>query len=72
MALASETKYPSRRAYVVKLRGDASPSDLVGRVENLVTGQHREFCSAQGLLAILVADLEADFPRSPGVVPQRG
>lgn len=58
MSFANETKYPTRRAYVVKLRGDAQPGALAGRVENLVTGQHREFESAQALVEILDCDLE--------------
>lgn len=65
MALTSETKYPSRRAYVVKLRGDARPQALAGRVENLVTGQHREFESAEGLLEILAGDLECQALPTP-------
>ena len=38
MSLNPESKYPSRRAYVVKMRSDAKPGELAGRVENLVTG----------------------------------
>lgn len=57
MALNPESKYPNRRAYVLKLRGDATPSALTGRVENLVTGRQREFASAEELLAGIVDDL---------------
>lgn len=57
MALNPESKYPNRRAYVLKLRGDATPSALTGRVENLVTGRQREFESAEELLAGIVDDL---------------
>ena len=39
MVLNPESKYPNRRAYVLKLRGDATPDALAGRIENLVTGQ---------------------------------
>ena len=39
MSLKPESKYPNRRAYVLKLRSDASPEDLSGRLENLVTGK---------------------------------
>ena len=49
MVLKLESKYPNRRAYVLKLRGDANPAALAGRLENLVTGQQREFASGQGL-----------------------
>ena len=38
MVLSPESKYPSRRAYVVKLQNDATPAMLVGRVEKRVTG----------------------------------
>ena len=49
MSLNSESKYPSRRAYVVKVRSDAKPGALAGRLENLVTGQSREFASGREL-----------------------
>jgi len=49
MTLNPESKYPSRRTYVLKLRSDAQRDALVGRLENLVTGQQREFASGQGL-----------------------
>jgi len=37
MTLTSETKYPNRRAYVLKLRGDATSASIAGRLENLVS-----------------------------------
>ena len=58
MVLNPESKYPNRRAYVLKLRGDASPDALAGRIENLATGQQLEFASAQQLLESLARDLE--------------
>jgi len=58
MVLNPESKYPNRRAYVLKLRGDASPEALAGRLENLVTGQQLEFASAQELLESLARDVE--------------
>ncbi|OHC26703.1 MAG: hypothetical protein A3J25_17925 [Pseudomonadales bacterium RIFCSPLOWO2_02_FULL_63_210] len=57
MILNPESKYPSRRSYVLKLRGDATPGGLVGRLENLVTGRQREFSSAEELAVSLAADL---------------
>ena len=42
MVLSPDTKYPSRRAYVLKLRSDAAPGALAGRIENVITGQQRE------------------------------
>ena len=58
MKLNSESKYPNRRAYVLKLRGDATPGALAGRLENLVTGRQRQFASADELLACIASDLE--------------
>ena len=60
MVLNPESKYPNRRAYVLKLRGDATPDALAGRLENLVTGQQIEFASARELLESLVRDLETE------------
>ena len=62
MPLDPETKYPSRRAYVVKVRKDAQPEALVGRVENVVTGQSREFSSGGELLDSIASDLAANAP----------
>lgn len=56
MVLSSESKYPTRRAYVVKLRSDATPDALIGRLENLVTGRRVEFMSANELLRLIVED----------------
>jgi hypothetical protein len=44
---------------VVKVRGDAKPDALAGRLENLVTGRQREFASGCELLESLASDLEA-------------
>ena len=60
MSLSRESKYPSRRAYVVKVRSDAQPDALSGRLENLVTGQGREFASGGELLKSIAEDLEAN------------
>ena len=57
MVLNPESKSPNRRAFVVKLRRDATPMVLAGRVENLVTGRQHEFSSAVELLASIAADL---------------
>lgn len=65
MALNPESKYPNRRAYVLKLRGDATPAELAGRLENLVTGYQREFASAQELLQAIARDLEAGLDVRP-------
>lgn len=57
MTLYSESKYPHRRIYVLKLRNDAKPDALVGRLENLVTGQQREFTTGNELLESFASDL---------------
>lgn len=59
MVLSSDTKYPSRRAYVLKLRSDAVPGAISGRIENVVTGEQHEFSSGRELLASLAGDLDA-------------
>ena len=66
MVLNAESKYPNRRAYVLKLRRDATPDALAGRIENLVTGDQLEFASAHALIESLVRDLEAaSGPQAP-------
>ncbi|MGF6457017.1 hypothetical protein ABIA55_002481 [Pseudomonas frederiksbergensis] len=57
MSLNPESKYPNRRSYVLKLRSDATPGALAGRLENLVTGRQREFSSAEELLESIDSDL---------------
>jgi hypothetical protein len=67
MTFNTDSKYPTRRAYVVKVRGDAKPDALAGRLENLVTGQQHEFESGRELLESIVGDLEATLDeRRPG------
>jgi len=68
MPFNTESKYPTRRAYVVKVRGDAQPDALAGRLENLVTGRQCEFTSGGELLESIASDLEA----SPHKRPFRG
>ena len=63
MPLSAESKYPNRRAYVLKVRSDATADALAGRLENLVTGGQREFTSAQELLDSITNDLEASAER---------
>lgn len=53
----SDSKYPNRRAYVVKLRSDATPDALRGRVENLLLCEQHEFESALELVELIRADL---------------
>jgi hypothetical protein len=65
VALNSETKYPSRRAYVLKLRGDARPGALAGRIENVVTGRQRDFASDRELGELLASDLREGAAERP-------
>ena len=60
MTLNPESKYPSRRTYVLKVRGDAKPDALVGRLENIVTGRQRDFASGQELVESIATDLQAN------------
>ena len=57
MSVNSETKYPSRRTYVLKVRNNATPEALAGRLENMVTGRQRDFSSKRELVDSLAADL---------------
>jgi hypothetical protein len=65
MTFNTDSKYPTRRAYVVKVRGDAKPDALAGRLENLVTGRQREFGSGRELLESIASDLEATHHQRP-------
>ena len=65
MTFNTDSKYPTRRAYVVKVRSDAKPDALAGRLENLVTGRQREFASGGELLESIANDLEAPPHGSP-------
>ena len=59
MTFNTDSKYPTRRAYVVKVRADANPDALAGRLENLVTGRQCEFASGCELLESIANDLSA-------------
>ena len=62
MILRTDAKYPMRRAYVLKLRNDATPDALVGRLENLVSGVHCEFTSVRELLELIAGDIAKAEP----------
>ena len=59
MSRPDETKYPSRLSYVLKLRAEATADALVGRLENLVTGQRLEFGSGRELLEAIAREIDA-------------
>jgi len=61
MSLKREPKYRSRRAYVLKVRSDATSHALAGRLENLVTGIQLEFESGHELLQSIASDLDAEI-----------
>ena len=69
MKLNPESKYPTRRAYVLKLRGDATAEALAGRIENLVTGRQREFATADELLESIAGDLDPGAAEQPADAP---
>ena len=58
MPFNSESPYPTRRTYVVKMRSDATCGTFAGRFENVLTGKEREFNSGRELLESIAADLE--------------
>jgi len=47
----------------LKVRSDATPDALAGRLENLVTGRQAEFESGHELLDSIASDLEASGGR---------
>jgi hypothetical protein len=69
MKLNPESKYPNRRSYVLKLRGDATPEAISGRLENLVTGRQRDFASGDELLESIAGDLELGAAEHPADDP---
>jgi len=67
MSLSQDSRYPSRRTYVLKLRSDAQPGALAGRLENIVTGRQHAFESAHELLDSIAGELamaSGDPPRA--------
>ena len=50
---------------MLKVRRDAKPNALAGRLENLVTGQQSEFTSGRELLESIAGDLEATLHERP-------
>lgn len=62
---SADSKYPNRRAYVVKIQRDASPGALHGRLENILTCEQREFASGLELVELIEAELGESDP-APG------
>jgi hypothetical protein len=59
MILATHPSYPNARAYVLKLHRDARPvtGRLIGRIENVTTGEQFVFSSVNELVACLARDV---------------
>jgi len=57
MALKTESKFTSRRTYLVKVHSQTKPGVLTGRLENFVTGEQHEFASSDELVASILNDL---------------
>ena len=59
MILATHPNYPSARAYVLKLHRDAHPGSgrLIGRLENVTTGEQFVFSNVNELIACLSRDV---------------
>jgi hypothetical protein len=49
----------------LKVRSDATPDALAGRLENLVTGRQAEFASGHELLGSIASDLEQSGDQRP-------
>lgn len=58
MILSTHPSYPNARAYVLKLHRDARPGAgrVMGRLENVTTGEQFVFSTADELLACLARD----------------
>ena len=58
MILSTHPAYPNARAYVLKLHRDARPGQgkVIGRLENVSTGEQFVFANADELLACLARD----------------
>ena len=65
MVLNSESKYPNRRTYVLKLSADATLAALAGRIESLVTGRQVAFASAHELIDSIARELGASAGERP-------
>lgn len=60
LVLNPESKYPNRRAYGLKARGDAKSNARAGHLENLVAGRQREFACGRERLDLIANDCAAD------------
>lgn len=60
MTLSPLTRHPAKRSYVLKLDRAATPDrdGLAGRLENMASGHHFDFGTAEQLIACLIRDLD--------------
>ena len=67
MNLRRQPSFPHRRRYVIKLRDDAEAvhGKLVGKLENIVSGQQFDFETDEQLIALLLADLRTTERTAP-------
>ena len=65
MALQRETEYPNRRTFVLKVRRDATPEAIAGRLENVVTGRQTEFACGRELIESIASEIRASAPQQP-------
>ena len=59
MTLNPESKFTSRRTYVVRVHRDSKRGVLTGRLENFVTGRQHEFATSDELIASILNDLDS-------------
>jgi len=67
MTLDSQTSYPGKRSYVLKLHRDAQaePGKLAGRLDDMFSGQHHVFHTADELVAVLIEELRRRLEEAP-------
>ena len=65
MILSVHPSYPNARAYVLKLHRDARPGlgRVMGRLENVTTGEQFVFANGEELLACLARDAAPNSTR---------
>jgi len=56
MSLNAQSRYPSLRTYVLKVRVDAQLDAVAGRLASLVTGRQLEFASGRAPLDAIAAE----------------
>jgi hypothetical protein len=68
MPLNTESKFASRRTFIIKVHRDSKPGFLSGRLESYVTGRQHDFASSDELIASILHELEfneADLQSPP-------